>query len=236
MQFTGGKHYLKRKLQAAILGHTTRRGPYFEPFVGGANSFEVLAPHFSSSHASDVHEDLILLYKAVASGWEPPRSIDESTYQSLRRAAPSALRAFAGFGVSFGGKWFGGYAKDDRRDGRRPYAERSSCNLVRIRNILAAASITCCSYDHVKPPPDSIVYCDPPYRGTLEYGGVEPFDSDKFWNVAREWAQGGVCVFVSEYTAPTGWHSIMDHNALLHVKRTSSKRERRTERLFVYDP
>lgn len=235
MQFTGGKHYLKRKLQAAILGHTTRRGPYFEPFVGGANSFEVLAPHFSSSHASDVHEDLILLYKAVASGWGPPHSIDESTYQSLRHAAPSALRAFVGFGVSFGGKWFGGYARTNPGT-RRNYAAGSAQRLLDIRYILAASSIKHCSYERISPPSDSIVYCDPPYRGTLEYGGVEPFDSDKFWNVAREWAQGGVCVFVSEYAAPTGWRSIMDHDALLHVKRTSSKRERRTKRLFVYDP
>lgn len=235
MQFTGGKHYLKRKLQTAILGHTTRRGPYFEPFIGGANSFEALAPHFSSSHASDVHEDLILLYKAVASGWEPPRSIDESTYQSLRHAAPSALRAFAGFGVSFGGKWFGGYAKDNPAECHY-YADASARKLLKIRYILAASSITHCSYEQISPPSDSIVYCDPPYRSTLEYDGVEPFDSDKFWNVAREWAQGGVCVFVSEYEAPTGWRSIMDHDALLHVKRTSSKRERRTERLFVYEP
>jgi DNA adenine methylase len=235
MQYSGGKHYLKRKLEAAILGYTTCRGPYFEPFVGGANSFEVLAPNFSSSHASDVHKDLIMLYKAVASGWEPPRSIDELTYQELRHAPPSALRAFVGFGVSFGGKWFGGYAKDNPGECHY-YADASARKLLKIRYILAASSITCCSYDCVKPPTGSVVYCDPPYRDTLEFGGVEPFDSDKFWRVAGEWAQRGVHVFVSEYSAPAGWRSIMDHDALLHVKRTSSKRERRTERLFVYEP
>lgn len=235
MQYAGGKHYLGRKLETAILGHTTCRGPYFEPFVGGANSFEVLAPHFSSSHASDLHEDLIMLYQAIASGWEPPRSIDESTYKSLRNASPSALRAFVGFGVSFGGKWFGGYARTSPGT-RRNYANGSARKLLKIRNVLAASSITCCSYDHVKPPPGSVVYCDPPYRDTLGFGGVEPFDSDKFWGVAREWSTSGVRVFVSEYAAPNGWRSIMDHEALLNVKRTTLKRERRTERLFVYEP
>lgn len=233
MQYAGGKHYLRRKLETAILGYTTYRGPYFEPFVGGANSFEVLAPHFSSSHASDLHQDLIMLYQAIASGWEPPRSIDEPTYHALRNASPSALRAFVGFGVSFGGKWFGGYAKDNPGECHF-YADASARKLLKIRHILVASSVTCCSYDSVNPPPGSVVYCDPPYRGTLEFDGVASFDSDKFWSVARGWATSGVHVFVSEYAAPEDWRSIMDHEALLHVKRTPSKRERRTERLFVH--
>lgn len=235
MRYVGGKHYLKKKIRAAILAHTPRRGPYFEPFVGGANSFEELAPHFGSLHISDLHEDLILLYKAIASGWEPPRSIDKATYDRLRDDEPSSLRAFVGFGVSFGGKWFGGYAKDNPGECHF-YADASARRLLSVRNLLARSSIRHCSYDKIDPPSGSVVYCDPPYRGTLTFDGVEPFDSDRFWLTAQQWAMRGVDVFVSEYAAPAGWRSIMDHDALLHVRRTSSKRERRIERLFVYEP
>lgn len=53
-----------------------------------------------------------------------------------------------------------------------------------------------------------VVYCDPPYRNTRCYGHTkEKFDHNKFW----EWARTrDYPVYVSEYSAPDDFVSIMD--------------------------
>jgi len=50
------------------------------------------------------------------------------------------------------------------------------------------------SYDQVEIKPNSIVYCDPPYKGTADYGSK--FDTSKFLNWAHEQTEP---VFISEY-------------------------------------
>lgn len=55
-------------------------------------------------HASDNHEDLILMWQALMRGeTEPFADVTETEYVSLKTATPSARRGFAGFGSSFGG-------------------------------------------------------------------------------------------------------------------------------------
>ena len=53
------------------------------------------------------------------------------------------------------------------------------------------------SYDQVQIMPSSVIYCDPPYKGTAGY--LSAFDHEKFWAWVRKQT---VPVFVSEYTAP----------------------------------
>lgn len=63
---------------------------------------------------------------------------------------------------------------------------------------------TCMDYRDVLIPPNSVIYADPPYAGTTQYKGVEPFDSDAFWAYMRKLADDGHTVYVSECTAPDG--------------------------------
>jgi DNA adenine methylase len=229
----GGKHYLKKKLTAAILAHTDRRGDYHEPFLGGANMFGEIAPHFDRLYVSDIHPDLIMLYQAVADGWDPPSEVSRELYEALRQAKPSALRGFAGFGVSFGGKWFGGYAKDDPTNFDF-FARASSKNLISIRCSLQRASIQCKSFAQCSPRSHSVVYCDPPYRGTTAYRGADEFDHDRFWKIMQAWSMFGAHVFVSEYEAPDGWVSIWTGEIHDRLKNTSAGLTVRTEKLFVW--
>ncbi len=61
--------------------------------------------------------------------------------------------------------------------------------------------------------PNSVIYCDPPYKGTAEYLGS--FDHEKFWDWVRKQNEP---VFVSEYSAPQDMRVIM---ALNHKKSLS---------------
>lgn len=56
------------------------------------------------------------------------------------------------------------------------------------------------SFEDVRLPENSVVYCDPPYKNTTKYYfNKEPFDHEFFWNWARACPH---LVFVSEYEAP----------------------------------
>ena len=111
MMYLGGKSRLAKRIGAAILENTDQRGQYIEPMIGGGSVFFELAPHFQMSYGGDVQEDLILMYQALADGWVPPDTVTEEEWRELRDSPPSAMRAFAGFGCSFGGRFFEGYAR-----------------------------------------------------------------------------------------------------------------------------
>lgn len=63
------------------------------------------------------------------------------------------------------------------------------------------------SYDQVEILPNSVIYCDPPYKGTSDY--ITAFNHDKFWQWVRLQKQP---VFVSEYQAPSDIKVIMAIN------------------------
>lgn len=56
------------------------------------------------------------------------------------------------------------------------------------------------SYDDVEILPNSIVYCDPPYRGTRGYARVGKFDHDRFY---RWCERQEALVLISEYAMPS---------------------------------
>ena len=231
MRYLGGKSKIAKRTVAAILENTPRRGRLIEPFVGGGAMTAVLAPHFEKVEAFDTHEDLILMWQALASGWEPPRNISETDYQQLRHAAPSALRGFAGFGgASWGGKWFGGYA----RGGNRNFADESARSLLRDIALMGNVVFARRDYQELSPGADDVVYCDPPYAGTTEYR--DSFDSRIFWDRAEAWAETGADVFVSEYKAPAFWRPVLEITRTRDMKSKLTNAKQVTEKLFTFSP
>jgi DNA adenine methylase len=209
MRYIGGKSRQSRDFVPAILQHTPFRDRLIEPFVGGGAMLGALAPHFHSVMAGDGHLDLALMWRDLANGWLPPTELTEAEYQSLRHQAPSALRGFAGFGCSFGGKWFGGYHHPDKRWPRN-IASVTGDNLRKIVASLPDKRLFLHQdYRWWTPGPGDVVYADPPYRGGSTFAGLESFDHDEFWDVAAHWSKSGAHVFVSEYTAPDGWEPLV---------------------------
>lgn len=233
----GGKSRLAKSIRDVILSRVPDRNvTYWEPFVGGCGSFEVIAPEFARAVGSDLHEDLILMWRAVQNGWEPPTEVSEGEYQELRNAEPSALRGFVGFGGSFGGKWFGGYARGGKTSKGEPrnYVSESARNVLKTRRILTGCDVTFVNLDYrdLEPRPGDVVYCDPPYAGTTEYRG-RGFDSAAFWQWCDELHERGVKVFVSEYTAPDHWVEVYRKTlATAGGLRTSDNRDN-VDRLFT---
>ena len=202
--------------------------------MGGGAVTQHLAQKFKRVYASDAHEDLMLMWQAVQDGWVPPSNVSLEEYQALRDAEPSALRGFVGFGGSFGGKWFGGYARGGfNADGTpRNHQDESARSLVKSAGKLHNVTFMQCSYEQFSVPTGSVIYCDPPYADTTGY--EMGFDSAKFWQWAERQARAGVLVYVSEYKAPDGWGCVWEAAIRQSSARPEQGRDIRIERLFTY--
>ena len=199
MHYLGGKH----KIGPQIAGYINSLPdlPYLEPFVGAGWVLQYIRK--TDMLASDYHPDLILMWQALQQGWIPPNDIVEDEYNALKYAAPSALRSVAGFGCSYGGKWFGGYARGTNRN----YALEAKCSLIdKICRMSPNVIFRWCDYaDHA--PNDCIIYCDPPYEGTTKFH--QSFSHKRFWNIMRKWSQNNI-VLISEYQAPDDFKMVAD--------------------------
>lgn len=227
MRYLGGKASIGKKIAEHLEAVRPPGAPYLEPFVGGCN----VLPHMSGVRvASDLCEPLVALYNALQDGWIPPAVVTEDDYKKVSavRDPKDPMTAFVGFGCSYGGKYFGGYARD--ADGKN-YASVSARSLLKK---LVAVDDVCFwhgSYSDYSPS-GCLVYCDPPYANTTEYGAARSFDHDTFWNTVREWSTRNV-VRVSEYAAPTDFECVMVFHKRLSVNKygNGSVREDRLFRL-----
>lgn len=223
MRYLGGKSRIAKQI-AAYLKSVRQPGQlYIEPFCGAC---WVLQEMENPRQASDVVEDLILLWQALQTDWQPPTQVSEDEYKALRGAAPSALRGFVGFGCSFGGKWFGGYA---RHYPVSNYAATSARSVNKQRKLLTGVNFCHQSYATLDPI-DALIYCDPPYADTTHYGAAKGFDSVVFWRVVRGWSQHNI-VIVSEYKAPDDFECVLEIPTKLSLREANGCAPR-TERLF----
>ena len=112
MQYFGGKQRISKYIIEFLNNNLNDSKYFFEPFVGGANIVPFI--NLEKKYASDKNEYLIEMYIALQSGWIPPQNVSEEEYQSIKKNKDEnkALTSFAGFGCSFAGKWFGGYARN----------------------------------------------------------------------------------------------------------------------------
>ena len=242
LRYLGGKRRIAKPIIEQILTRCgTGNGRYYEPFVGGGAVAAKIGGKFDHAFYSDYSPDLILMWSALMDGWTPPDVVTVDEYKALRNAEPSALRGFVGFGGSFGGKWFGGYARGGFNSNGSPRNHQSESKRAVLKDIQGMAAGVSTTFTHsdfsdVDPLPGSVVYCDPPYQGTTAYTGVDEFDTERFWTVMDKWSESGVHVFVSSYTAPDHWPMIWEQPLRSSARIGSEERHMATERLFYRSP
>lgn len=235
MRYVGGKSKIARQIADKIRELSPDATTVIEPFMGGGAMTERLAQRFDRVFASDAQEDIYLMWRSVLHGWSPPALITEEEYRELRNAPPSALRGFAGFGGSFGGKFFGGYARGGLTASGEPrnHQGESARAVERIGRAIREGNVQISLRDYRQIQLDisgAVVYCDPPYAQTLGYQTGE-FDSDEFWRWASV-ASERLPVYVSEYEAPEGWECVWSGVKRQSVTLPSQGRTERVEKLF----
>lgn len=216
MRYFGGKSRVGAKV-AAVINDAARGRPVWEPFCGACGVTQYLR---GPVVATDIHPELIAMWQRLQDGWVPPARVTLAEYDAARHGeVDAALRAFIGFGCSFSGKWFGGFARGaqhaDRKNTARNYAENARNGLLRKLHRLPPGTVFTVADFYARVPSEPVIYCDPPFAGTAAFPGCPPWDSQAFVAHCEGLVARGHEVFVSEYTAPPNWVKI----AVIRTKR-----------------
>lgn len=230
MRYLGGKSKLGKQI-AYVINKIRQPGQaYWEPFCGSCWVTIHVWPTTGPRYCSDGCYELIEMWKALQRGWKPPRGVTEEMYATAKAGEyNAATTAFIGFGCSFGGKWFAGYA-------------RGNTSPAMVRNVLfekiGKLQDVEFSFEHyafINPQPQTLIYCDPPYADTEQYDGVKfDFDTECFFIMADHWCRLGHTVIISEYAAPDDFVCVLEMPTTTEIRTTENGREQRTERLFMH--
>ena len=210
MKYMGGKYMLKKDITNVMKDQVKPDmvDGYLEPFCGACSILTIMNNDYDCT-ASDYHPDLIELWKSVQNHtFIPPTDMTEETYNTIKQLpSPNALKAFVGFGCSFGGKYFAGYADKYKKDKQENYLKEITNSIHKKKDKFQGINFDCCPYDEWEPH-NMLIYCDPPYKITknpvkyrTDTKKYDVFDNDHFWDVMREWSKDNY-VFISETTAP----------------------------------
>lgn len=200
MRYKGSKHRLAKHLAPIFIKDMVDNhiNTYIEPFCGVCSVLKDIPTSYLRI-ANDAHKGLItMLHNLVYMGWEPPDNVTEGEYKSLRilKDYDNPLTAFAGFGCSwFGNEWHG-YARSEKRD-IQGEAKRA---LLKLKPKLDGVHFYNLDYKNLTIKTPSLIYCDPPYKGTDKYKHV--IDHDEFYLWCVEKRKQGNIVYVSSYDTP----------------------------------
>ena len=234
MRYTGNKTRLAKHLLPIILKDRKPNQWYVEPFVGGANMIDKVE---GFRLGSDYNEHLIEFLKALQDGWLPPLRITKEEYLDIKnnQYRDSKMTVWAGICCSYGGKWFGGLLNDYQenkrnKNGKLPnHQDEARRGLIKQIPNLTSIHFINSDYKELEIPPNSIIYCDPPYNGTLKYR--DEIEYSYFWNWCRQKDFEGHKIFISEYEAPNDFICVWEKE----VSNTLSKQRnfKSTEKLFT---
>ena len=262
MKYLGGKQRLGKHLSPYLheLWKENREklklNGYLEPFCGSLGVFKHMTDLQGATTgfiANDYHPDLIELWKEVQSGkFKYPTSISEQQYlEAKERPSPDAYKAFVGFGMSFGGRYFGAYSQKYLGGKKEDFCKEMVNSLKRTAPLIRKSSVkfTNKMYQSMKPR-RKFIYCDPPYADTnfpIKYRRdvkhYDKFDNAEFWDIVRRWSQDNLVV-VSETTAPPDFIEIWSMDRYRSAAQSGKTRfqneekkkdTRKIEKLFIHE-
>ena len=212
MKYMGSKARFAKDILKIVLKDRTENQWYVEPFAGGMN---IICEANGNRMANDIHYYLIEMWKGLCDGWIPQK-INSNKYHIVRNNREQFEPRFVGwvgFNCSYGGKWFGGFAGETKtKIGTvRDYQIEAINNVAKQVEKMKGVVFQNKPYYELELPPNSIVYCDPPYEGTTKY--ANDFDHNLFWNWVRNISKQGHTVFVSEYNAPADFECVWQKEA-----------------------
>jgi len=237
MKYVGSKNKLSKELAPIIQSYITEdtKG-YIEPFVGGANMIDKIK--CKKKIGCDIHKELIASLKAISGGWLPPKNISEETFNEIKNSQqnyPDYLLGYIGFQLTFGSMWMGSYRRD--KIGKRKYDEEAFKNVAKQANNLKDIKFKNISYRNINPDKLNgwVIYCDPPYKGTIKYK-VEEFDYLYFYEWCKRLAKNNI-VLISEYSMPSEFECIWSKETIVQINNVGDKNKdnkTRIEKLFTY--
>ena len=230
MRYMGGKSRISKQIAEVLNSAINKDTPFVSLFCGScAIESKVQA---NVKILNDKHPYLIAMWQALQNGWMPPDVVTEEEYYRVKANMDEnpALTGFVGFGCSFGGKWWGGYAKDKHRGD--DYCGQAKRGVLKDVPSVINATFTCLDYHDVEIPDGAVVYCDPPYSNTTGYT-VGTFDTNEFYDYMRQLSKR--CeVYISEESAPDDFECIWSKEKVRTLEKSDNVGRVKVEKLFKY--
>jgi DNA adenine methylase len=229
MRYFGGKARIGKQIAEVVNSYLTNKKDYFEPFVGGAWVTQYIWNGCRSKTCADINPYLIEFYKSLQDNKFPPKDLTKEQYNYIKmnKDENMALTGFVGFGCSFAGKWFGGFASSPKRN----YCLNAYNSVMKKKPSLNRVTFVCSPYQNFNPI-NSVIYCDPPYANTTKYDYCPNFNSEEFWEIMRKWSKNNT-VLISEYTAPSDFVCIKEFITKTDIRSKDNTKLERIERLFT---
>lgn len=228
MWYIGGKIRLSKYIVPFLQESSKQTGNFIDLFCGGCNIIDKVSSSLRVANDSNIY--LMEMWKSLQNGWIPNLKYTKDFYVYVRDnkdSLPKDLVGLVGFHYSYGGKFFGGYARSRYKD----HIERSISHTIQQSQRMKDVKFENKDYKEFSSLVGWTIYCDIPYKNstqsTTKYG-VE-FDYNCFWEWARMMSNNNN-VFVSEKTAPRNIFPIWTYK---HSSNMSYKKETKTvEKLF----
>lgn len=238
MRYMGSKSRVAKHIVPVLQGIIDKEDirTYIEPFCGGCNIIDKI--RCSSKIANDKQLYLIELLENVERVKELPDEVTKEHYSQVRDCYNKRSQIYEnwyigaiGFLASYNGRFFdGGYgAYVTRKSTGKTYNAYKEAKDNLLSQDLSGIKFVSGDYKNLIIPKGSLVYCDPPYEGTKQYGINKDFNHEEFWNWVRGLSRDTI-VIISEERAPDDFKCIWEQE----VQRSMNKDNKynKVERLF----
>lgn len=173
--------------------------------------------------AHDNNKYLISLYKSLQTGYLGVEEINKELYCLARNCYNNKTNTIDGFYLSdteiswigymasANGRFFeGGYSgiSKTKIGTERNYIKESISGIKKQIVALKGIEFICSDFILINPTEKSIIYCDPPYKGTKQYSTSKDFNYSTYYDKLRDLSALGHKVFCSEYEMPNDFKCI----------------------------
>lgn len=174
MKYMGSKARIAKYILPIILKDRKAGQWYVEPFVGGANMIDKVDGNRIGADSNKAVVDALIFIRDCSTP-KNNNEYSESDYNKDSMAARlgvdiGGLSSYALIAFSFGAKWIGGWSRGKNSKGdQRDYVNEQHKASEKQKPLLHSVNLISCGYSYLEIPPQSIIYCDPPYAGTTKY-------------------------------------------------------------------
>ena len=230
MKYMGSKRRVAKEILPIILKDRQLNQWYVEPFVGGGNLIENVSGHCIGA---DNNKYIIALLKYVQNNdLNNIEYIDEEKYMHIKNNKDlydDYIVGFAGFGLSFGANFFSSFARNKKG---WDYFRGTLNGLKKQQEKIKHINFIHSDYKDLNIPDNSIIYCDPPYKGTTKYY-KQKFNYEEFYEWCIKKHNEGHKVFISEYEMPENrFKSIWEKEIKINMNNFQQP-IKKVEKLFI---
>lgn len=239
MKYMGSKNRIAKNIIPILIESEPTN--IYDLFCGGLNlsdkiNSDNLFARKYNIYANDKNKYLIAMWQGLQQDFKRPYQISKELYSQARTEFNNNtninfsdfLIGWIGFVASFNGRFFdGGYSGKTKT---RDYISEQIRNIEKQIPLTKDFQFTNLDYFDVEILPNSVIYCDIPYKNTKQYITSKNFDYEKFYNWCKMKTKQGFKVFISEYEMPAGFEIVWEKEIKSFMK--PSRAVSKTERLF----